>query len=287
MARPDLFLNRKFLRLVHVLREPLSHVVGYLECMWHVCYQSGDAVLGDATGVELAAKYPGEPGRLAAALLECGFLDAVGDGTYAVHDLYDHAPTYVQKRIQREVERRERGEQRKIAFAPRNRPRTAEWRAKTDLGGLREPNSDLGSLNQTKADLGFPPTPTPTPNTASLRDACSEPPGTEASEPPADPVVMTFDTVGKGPKTWDLTASKLQEYRDSYPALDVLAVCREARQWCIDNPTKRKTARGMTKFLGGWLAREQNRGGRSRPQPQPARASREEWLARKARENES
>ena len=98
---------------------------------------------------------------------------------------------------------------------------------------------------------------------------------------------MSFLTNGPGPKEWHLHQSKVDEYKESFPGVDVLAECKKARQWCIDNPTKRKTARGMTKFLGGWLAREQNRGGRSRPQPQPARASREEWLARKARENES
>jgi hypothetical protein len=32
------------------------------------------------------------------------------------------------------------------------------------------------------------------------------------------------------------------------------------RQWCIDNPTKRKTRRGIRKFIGGWLEREQNSG---------------------------
>ena len=29
--------------------------------------------------------------------------------------------------------------------------------------------------------------------------------------------------------------------------------------WCEANPTKRKTARGVTKFVNGWLAREQDK----------------------------
>jgi hypothetical protein len=63
MARPGLMIHPKFRRLVHVLQEPVAHVVGYLEMMWHVGYESGNAVLGDAVDVELAAQYPGAPGK--------------------------------------------------------------------------------------------------------------------------------------------------------------------------------------------------------------------------------
>src|SRR3546814_2240024 len=31
---------------------------------------------------------------------------------------------------------------------------------------------------------------------------------------------------------------------------------RRARQWSLDNPTRRKTTSGMRKFLGGWLGRD-------------------------------
>ena len=78
----------------------------------------------------------------------------------------------------------------------------------------------------------------------------------QKSSPPA---VLVFPIVG-GDKEWALTDGKLAQYKVSFPDLDVLRHLREARQWCIDNPGKRKTARGMGKFCFGWLERAQNRG---------------------------
>lgn len=85
-----------------------------------------------------------------------------------------------------------------------------------------------------------------------------------------DPVVMNIPIVGCGPgkrKEWSLLQSKIIEYGESFPGVDVLSECKKARQWCIDNPTKRKTAAGMPKFLSAWLGRVQNR---SRPSPRQA-----------------
>lgn len=91
------------------------------------------------------------------------------------------------------------------------------------------------------------------------RNYCSEVPESAPSAPPAeDKVILTFPTNGTV-KTWNLTASKLAEYATSYPAVDVLAACRHARQWCEDVPKRRKTASGMGRFLTNWLGKEQNR----------------------------
>lgn len=77
-------------------------------------------------------------------------------------------------------------------------------------------------------------------------------PGTGPTSRP----VLVFPTTGKGPKEWTLTEEKLAEYQGDYPALDVLAAFRKARNFCINNPPRRKTARGMTAFLTKWLNRE-------------------------------
>lgn len=92
--------------------------------------------------------------------------------------------------------------------------------------------------------------------TSASADVCTETPGSASSVPPE--IVLTFPTDGK-PRQWSLTQTKLDEYRESFPSLDVLAECRNARQWILDNATRRKTATGMPKFLGGWLGRAQNR----------------------------
>ncbi|NNJ24638.1 hypothetical protein [Alienimonas chondri] len=86
-----------------------------------------------------------------------------------------------------------------------------------------------------------------------------------AAEPPTE---MVFPTTGKGAKEWALTEAKLAEYVEAYPALDVPAEMRKARQWCRDNAPKRKTAKGMPAFLTRWLNHAQNSGqGRANDAP--------------------
>lgn len=84
------------------------------------------------------------------------------------------------------------------------------------------------------------------------------------ASPEAARGILVFPCVGKGPREWSLTEAKLAEYSTSFPGVDCLAECRKARQWCIDNPPKRKTFGGMPKFLSSWLSRVQDAGGAAR-----------------------
>jgi hypothetical protein len=149
MARPGLKSHPKFRRLVHLLREPVPHVWGYLECLWEVAYQSGDPVIGDALDIELAAEYPGEPGKLCQALLDCRLLDQLEDGRIQIHDLHENAPEYVKKRFVRDKARRNK-------YSPRNRPDSGISPPKSEFGGLIPPNSANGRRS---AELGAPPSP--------------------------------------------------------------------------------------------------------------------------------
>ena len=45
-----------------------------------------------------------------------------------------------------------------------------------------------------------------------------------------------------------------------HPGVDILGEARKALAWANANPTKRKTARGMAKFLLSWMGRVQDRG---------------------------
>lgn len=82
-----------------------------------------------------------------------------------------------------------------------------------------------------------------------------------ASKPAAPPLpsMLDFPTVGDSP-TWSLTMPVVQSLRSAFPSMDILAECRKAKAWCEANPTKRKTPRGMQKFLFAWMERNQNRG---------------------------
>lgn len=75
-----------------------------------------------------------------------------------------------------------------------------------------------------------------------------------------EPIVMTFPTVGVE-KRWDMKNGHLNSLMRGFPSLDVLAECAKALAWCDANATRRKTPKGMPKFLYGWMERAQNKGG--------------------------
>ncbi len=62
---------------------------------------------------------------------------------------------------------------------------------------------------------------------------------------------------------WKPTEALFAEYVRLYPKVDVKQQFNEMRGWCLSNPHKRKTRRGITRFVNGWLSREQNKGGNS------------------------
>ena len=92
-------------------------------------------------------------------------------------------------------------------------------------------------------------------------------------QPPAEPPLMTFPTDGPV-KEWGLTASKMREWQGTYSGINVEYECKKARQWCIDNPGKRKTERGMPAFLTNWLSRATNapRAASAPPPGEPVRS---------------
>lgn len=52
----------------------------------------------------------------------------------------------------------------------------------------------------------------------------------------------------------------IDEWRILYPAVDIIQELRKMKGWCDSNPTKRKTKRGVRRFINGWLSRKQDRG---------------------------
>ena len=54
-------------------------------------------------------------------------------------------------------------------------------------------------------------------------------------------------------------------WQETYPAVDVMFELGKMRSWIDANPTKRKTAKGIRKFINGWLGRCQDNGGSHKP----------------------
>lgn len=85
-------------------------------------------------------------------------------------------------------------------------------------------------------------------------------PSAVRSEPALDPatgrpLTIPINTGAEHPVTED----DLGEYRRLFPAVDLHRELLLARRWCLDNPTKRKTARGVRAFLTRWLEKAQDR----------------------------
>ena len=58
---------------------------------------------------------------------------------------------------------------------------------------------------------------------------------------------------------WPVPPEFLAQLDPLYPLVDVPATVIVMRGWLIGNPARRKTARGIKRFVTGWLAKEQER----------------------------
>lgn len=80
--------------------------------------------------------------------------------------------------------------------------------------------------------------------------------GKQTSEPEADVAALILNDGSE----WRPTEALFAEYVRLYPNVDVKQQFNEMRSWCLSNPKKRKTKRGITRFVNSWLGREQDRG---------------------------
>lgn len=85
--------------------------------------------------------------------------------------------------------------------------------------------------------------------------------GRQTSEPEADVAALILNDGSE----WRPTEALFAEYVRLYPNVDVKQQFNEMRSWCLSNPKKRKTKRGITRFVNSWLGREQDRGYRRHP----------------------
>jgi hypothetical protein len=122
--------NVKFKKLVQILGLPRPYVRGLLELMWDVANECGNPVLGDPLSVEAAAEWPGEAKQLFRALSKARLIEQDEHGLWQIHDYWDHAPVYVQRRAEREAERSRRGETIRTL---RRKAARARWEQEKDM----------------------------------------------------------------------------------------------------------------------------------------------------------
>lgn len=259
MAKAGTLSHLKTKKLKRKLNLRDFEALGIVEALWyHAAASADDGAIGRWTNEEiaLAIEWEDDPDKLVEALVDSGFLDHHPTHRLVVHDWHDHAPSYVQKWVNKRVERGKPGFASLDVETPNDAVRpdatSVTMSQGVDESGdsqrQRNPCPDLSqnvAINQGKSI-----------HVHSGQDAkaCAE--TDDVGSPPAA-AILVFECDGNS-KTWELTHEKMSEWQEAYPSLDVAAECRKAWQWLRDNPTKRKTASGMASFLGRWLAREQN-----------------------------
>lgn len=82
---------------------------------------------------------------------------------------------------------------------------------------------------------------------------CSEP------ETAPNPSGILLPLVDKS--LYNVSMDKITLWRETYPAVDVEQELRRMIAWLDSNPTKRKTRRGIERFINSWLSRTQDSGG--------------------------
>lgn len=125
---------------------------------------------------------------------------------------------------------------------------------------ILRPAAYCGELPQSAADCGpnpiqSNPNPNPNPN-----PNISAEPGTDSAQ------IATELPLNDG-TFFKISMEQCQEWARLYPAVDVAQQLRAMRGWLDANPAKRKTKAGIKRFVNGWLAREQDRGGAARRDP--------------------
>lgn len=73
--------------------------------------------------------------------------------------------------------------------------------------------------------------------------------------------------------TYEIPVDKMQIWEKAYPGVDMQQEFQKMIAWCHSNPTKRKTRRGIERFINFWLDKAQNQGctyrqEQQRPEPE-------------------
>lgn len=75
-----------------------------------------------------------------------------------------------------------------------------------------------------------------------------------------EPIEQSIITITLNDKSeYPIYQSMIDEWTELYPNVDILQELKKMKGWCNANPTKRKTKRGILRFINGWLSREQDR----------------------------
>ena len=74
----------------------------------------------------------------------------------------------------------------------------------------------------------------------------------------AEPAIIEIPTNRNG-EYYPVTQKMVDDWQELYPNVNILQELRKAKGWSLSNPAKRKTFKGMSRFLNSWFSREQDK----------------------------
>ena len=74
----------------------------------------------------------------------------------------------------------------------------------------------------------------------------------------AEPVIIEIPTNRNG-EYYPVTQKMVDDWQELYPNVNILQELRKAKGWSLSNQAKRKTFKGMSRFLNSWFSREQDK----------------------------
>ena len=81
-------------------------------------------------------------------------------------------------------------------------------------------------------------------------------PAPPKQEKPSSPIVITITLNDK--TEYEVTEDDVAEWKELYQAVDIMQELRKMKGWSDANPSKRKTRKGIKRFINSWLAKEQD-----------------------------
>lgn len=80
-----------------------------------------------------------------------------------------------------------------------------------------------------------------------------------SSSMPTEKAAITLTLNDKS--EYPLFDKDIAAWKELYPNVDIVQELRKMKGWLNSNPTRRKTKKGILKFVNSWLAKEQDKGG--------------------------
>lgn len=230
---PDFLDHWKTQMLIDSLDDPCAPI--YVIRLWGHCQTRRGWVFDiPVAGIKSICKYPGDADQLNQALIECEFLHRNGKEVTVV-GWDEHNSTLIAnwnngKKGGRPPKKKPMDNPEETHGLPMDNPaETREEPIRLDRIGLDE----IGQDKKTSTELA-------TPGAA---------------------YYIPTNKYGTQGEKYPVTVDDIAEWRELYPAVSIDVEIRKIIGWSQSNVQKRKTMKGMPKFINSWLSRAQDKGG--------------------------